>query len=1353
MMKKKYFYNKIIAGMLTVAVTGSGLAFPEAGATAEAASAKKSVIDNFTDPTSTQKPMVRMWFPDAAAGEDESDTIELQIKQLAEAGFGGIEVAYLADGSLHSNTDAQKYGWGTENWNKTLKKILKAANAIEGGFIVDLTFTPHWPLCINTIDPNDEEASNIQTNSFTKVTGTTAKLSLPSNLRTQDNAKNPFIFTDTFVSAALVQVKQMDSEGKYVLDYSTMKDITDKVTQSQEGGYKAGIPDEAYFNANKEKYGWSGTYESAVVEVFGDEPENFDPDASDNVSEKIDKDFKRARMADYQYIPVADLKGMVEEDQLTAGEEINAGDWIVVTSYQRGSGQIFSDGAFGGTSESMVNNLYVPNYMDKSGIDVVTDYWDKYILSDQELYGLMEENARIAEENGGTPMLFEDSLELTDSSNLWTKDIQDSAKLCFGEDYQYADVFGALYAIGKSSQYSISESVSADYNTLKDYLFAVEHYGAVSAWSKEKCAGYGFRVQHDTDTLAVDQKNVDIIEGDNGSKGDGLRQRTSFKNLYNKGILSMEAVTGMETYSLNWADVLIEVGQNYSQGVNHVILHGSSYNKSCNGYNAQWPGWSGFGSGFADDYNGRDAYWDEADNLTGYMARSQAVLQSGVQKVDVAVLESGQQTLLDNGYSYDILSDTMLTYADPTQVKVNDQGQKIIYADGPSYKALIVRADTLEGMENKADILSYAAAGFPVYVIGEGNLANVTYVADKEDSLLAQLKKDGITASASYEDVENLTATHYEDEADDSDYYFLYNDYNTGANNGMLNAGVGNNLKAGEEINTTVTLEGDGVPYIFDAVTGDITPVAAYTRDGDSITMDISLESRESLIVGIVPENVKNNNLPKVDSAVPVNTGSEGAYEIVSEGGKNVFKSNQAGTYQVTYEDGFTQEVTIEETKEAQDISQGWNLTIESFGPDYQESNIQDKVTSLVDGKERFIYYNPSQTLKTGLNFTNLDLSAESSIWANLDTSDGQLDVLNSQGYSAVKGSLTMKNVSGTGTYKKEVTLENWDAAEDGAILNLAYYQNEVTSVKVNGRETKAFNNITDNIDISRYLKKGINTIEVKVATTMLNRALVENEAFDGTQKHPGRQAEAQNYGLKSASLDFYTKAVVSEEQAKLDQAIEEANKAKEEALNAQKEAQEAAKKAAEAEKAAKEAQEAAKKAEEAAKEAEKKSTAEKAEAQAAKEEAQAAQKAALEEAAKAKAEAQTAKDNREKAEAAAKQAQEALAKLQAGTGSSTSKVTVKKTSIRKAASTKKKQAKITWKKLSKVDGYQVQYSTSKKFKNARIKTAAKASASGITLKKLKSGKKYYVRVRAYKVVDGTKTYSAYSAAKQVKVK
>lgn len=99
-----------------------------------------------------------------------------------------------------------------------------------------------------------------------------------------------------------------------------------------------------------------------------------------------------------------------------------------------------------------------------------------------------------------------------------------------------------------------------------------------------------------------------------------------------------------------------------------------------------------------------------------------------------------------------------------------------------------------------------------------------------------------------------------------------------------------------------------------------------------------------------------------------------------------------------------------------------------------------------------------------------------------------------------------------------------------------------------------------------------------------------------------------------------------------------------------------------------------------------------------------------------------------------------------------------KKTSIKKLTKGKK-QFKITWKKISGVTGYQVQYSTSSKFTKSKTKTVTVQGAKKVskTIKKLKSGKKYYVRVRTYKKtkVNGkvVTTFSAYTKAKSVKVK
>lgn len=99
-----------------------------------------------------------------------------------------------------------------------------------------------------------------------------------------------------------------------------------------------------------------------------------------------------------------------------------------------------------------------------------------------------------------------------------------------------------------------------------------------------------------------------------------------------------------------------------------------------------------------------------------------------------------------------------------------------------------------------------------------------------------------------------------------------------------------------------------------------------------------------------------------------------------------------------------------------------------------------------------------------------------------------------------------------------------------------------------------------------------------------------------------------------------------------------------------------------------------------------------------------------------------------------------------------TPSVSVDKVVVKKAVSTKAKKATVTWKKVSGANGYQVTYSLKKNFKKAKSVTVA-ATKAKVTLKKLKKGKTYYVKVRAFKVVEGNKYYGAYSKKLKVKVK
>lgn len=73
------------------------------------------------------------------------------------------------------------------------------------------------------------------------------------------------------------------------------------------------------------------------------------------------------------------------------------------------------------------------------------------------------------------------------------------------------------------------------------------------------------------------------------------------------------------------------------------------------------------------------------------------------------------------------------------------------------------------------------------------------------------------------------------------------------------------------------------------------------------------------------------------------------------------------------------------------------------------------------------------------------------------------------------------------------------------------------------------------------------------------------------------------------------------------------------------------------------------------------------------------------------------------------------------------------------------------WKKQRKqITGYQLQYSAFKKFKSAKTVTVKRSKTITKTVKKLKSHKKYYVRIRTYKKVKGTKFHSSWSKVKSV---
>ena len=295
---------------------------------------------------------------------------------------------------------------------------------------------------------------------------------------------------------------------------------------------------------------------------------------------------------------------------------------------------------------------------------------------------------------------------------------------------------------------------------------------------------------------------------------------------------------------------------------------------------------------------------------------------------------------------------------------------------------------------------------------------------------------------------------------------------------------------------------------------------------------------------------------------------------------------------------------------------------------------------------------------------------------------------------------------------------------------------------------------------------------EVKAAAEEAKKAAEEAKAAADVDKAAAEAAQAKAEVAQKA-------AETAEEEAKKAQTASEAAQAKAEAAQkAAKEAEDAAKNYANDAEAAKTAAEVAKTtAENAKKDAE---TAAKA-AEAAKDSVSAQKGLAEAAAGAAKASADAAKAAQANAEAAAKAAEEAqkkaeeiLAKAQkeaeekraeaqkqleevqamqkrlesqlAKTEFAAKKVKVK------AVKGVKKSVKVNWKSVEGADGYVIEYAKKANFKGKKTVTVS-ASRKAKTIKRLSAKKTYYVRVKAYKVVDNEKVYTAYSAKKKVRTK
>jgi hypothetical protein len=341
-------------------------------------------------------------------------------------------------------------------------------------------------------------------------------------------------------------------------------------------------------------------------------------------------------------------------------------------------------------------------------------------------------------------------------------------------------------------------------------------------------------------------------------------------------------------YAQTLQDVTIRMHKSFAGGIVRLVYHVYPYRDSPT---SKWPGYHVFPpAGFSNAWGPRDPDWEDARVYNDYFARNAQVLTQGDAKTDVAVymqnyiyplpqmVKGGFRMWRDTGlqeagYTRDYLDPTLLNLPNATVTG------KRLAVDGPAYKAFIIDSEqepstdpvkTSMPVEVARKILGFARAGLPVIVVGalpdrtpglapgsDAELQTIirdllaeksVYRIAHESDVPAKLQSLGIHPAAEPAAPSPMLSVHRRDAANGTDYYFLYNQ-------GVISPkGEPANLfepATGSPLDIEVSLEGRGKPYLLNAWSGKIAPIADYTSNASRVTLRVRLSRDNAELIAL----------------------------------------------------------------------------------------------------------------------------------------------------------------------------------------------------------------------------------------------------------------------------------------------------------------------------------------------------------------------------------------------------------------------------------------------------------------------------------------------------------------------
>ncbi|KAJ0423291.1 hypothetical protein BJY00DRAFT_321945 [Aspergillus carlsbadensis] len=733
------------------------------------------------------------------------------------------------------------------------------------------------------------------------------------------------------------------------------------------------------------------------------------------------------------------------------------GRYIVVAVYSRGTGQVQNTYDFSpdGPRLTSPSPAYIVDHFSVAGVKATTSYWEEKMLTDKL-------RAHLRASQGS---LFEDSLELK-LQQYWTPNFIREFKQRRGYDLTPY----LLYVLKDTNTFSgdstIAQMVQYDfYSTVSDlYIdYRLTHLRRFAHSLGLKLRVQPYTAEFDSSRAAA---FVDIAEGESlgfEHTPDAFRVLAAGRDVAGKTtILSNElgAYLG-KAYGVTWSLLLGTANLDASLGASQSVIHGFPYRDAPA---SRWPGFAaftplpafasfGYGNGYSEAWGPRQPQWLHAREVSGYMARSQALLQSGAPSVDVAVLNVDwgvsaswdDPGLNDAGYSYQFPTPELLA-----EYAASVRNRRLIH-DGPRYKALVLNNVTALDVRSARKVLLWAKAGLPVVVVGNAPtqtqslstsrdsastlravfnalfaLGNTRQVSSQSEAPAA-LRNLGVGPLIQYTDSANASTITTRRRVQNNEYiYWIYSSSRT---------------------SQTVHLEGDGFPLRLNLWTGEVSPIASFiTADGyTAVNVTIGENGAEAIYLGFRnPYGVKN-----LDRHI-VATDAEG---VADEDGRVYVRATENGSYSAQLSKGQATTVHFDSIP-APIASARWSLTVEDWSPAI--ANATGRNSPLTD--------------KTTLPLVTLETLRS---WHNISG---------------------LEYASGVGTYKTTVNLTLTTPRGPqkqqslGAYIDFGDVQGS-WNLKVNGQLVPGvdfFNSAP--LDVTLYVRDGENDIEITVATTLWNK-------------------------------------------------------------------------------------------------------------------------------------------------------------------------------------------------------------------------------------------------------------------------